>query len=90
MVIYRILVNAFPVLKLLPLKIKKDIDNTSMIIENTTKKLVQDKLDKFQKGELKSNDLISNLMKVNYDQEKIDEDERMNLEEIRSQVIINK
>ncbi|CAJ0879759.1 11172_t:CDS:2 [Entrophospora sp. SA101] len=76
----------FPILRSLPLKINQEIEDATIEIEKITRKLVQDKFDKFKEGKLDSNDLVSVLVKASYGQE-IDQSERMSFEEIRNQIM---
>nr|CAG8435818.1 9006_t:CDS:2 [Entrophospora candida] len=63
---YRLLANTFPILKSLPVKQIRDIKEATSVVDEITTKLVNDKLDKFAKGELNNkNDLLSGLIKAN-------------------------
>ncbi|CAJ0647227.1 4977_t:CDS:2 [Entrophospora sp. SA101] len=55
---YRLLSNTFPILKSLPVKQIRDIKEASSVVDEVTTKLVNDKLDKFAKGELKKSSLF--------------------------------
>jgi len=88
--VYRILSNYIPILRLLPTKQNRLIKEASLVIDEVTTKLVQDKLNKYAKGELDNNkDLLSNLIKSNHE-EGLDESEKMDFNELKNQVNILK
>ena len=65
------------------------VRNATRVVDEVTTELIQDKLDKYTKGELGNNkDLLSILIKANYE-ETVDKSERMSFDELKNQVKIN-
>ena len=86
--VFRVLMNYFPILKMIPNKEIRQIRHASHVVNEISTKVVQEKLDKYAKGELGNNkDLLSLLIRANYEETE-DKGEQMSFEELKNQVKI--
>ena len=80
--------NYFPILKMIPNKEIRQIRHASHVVNEISTKVVQEKLDKYAKGELDNDkDLLSILIRSNYE-ETVDKSEQMSFDELKYQVKI--
>ncbi len=73
---------------MIPNKEIRQIRHASHVVNEISTKVVQEKLDKYAKGELGNNkDLLSLLIRANYEETE-DKGEQMSFEELKNQVKI--
>ncbi|CAG8489202.1 12875_t:CDS:2 [Ambispora leptoticha] len=82
---FRILSNHFPIFRKLPIRSNRETQKASKIIDKVSMRLVKERKEAAIRGELKGNDLLTSLIKVNEQQQ--NEEAKMSDVELQQQIM---